>query len=83
MHVWTPTLSSQEELLAGKTGYQQEAGIVFYVARSDMPNVNSIMSFYNPNTYLHVLGPAPTQQEIDNLKNKAGYVLEGPAFSSQ
>lgn len=83
MHIWSPTLSTPEELLAGKTGYQQEGGIVFYVARSDMPNVKPVMSFYNPNTYQHVFGPTPTQQEIDFLRIKAGYNLEGPAFYTQ
>lgn len=83
MHVWSSTLSTPQELLASNTGYQQEGGIVFYVARSDMPNVKPVMSFYNPKTYHHVFGPTPTQQEIDNLRNKAGYHLEGPAFYSQ
>lgn len=83
MHVWTPTLSTPAELQASNTGYQEEAGIVFYVARSDMPNVKPIVSFYNPKTYLHVFGPTPTQQEIDNLRDKAGYVLEGTAFTAQ
>lgn len=83
MHIWSPTLSTPEQLALGNTGYQQEAGIVFYVARSDMPNVTPIVSFYNPKTYLHVLGPQPSQQEINNLKVKAGYDFEGTAFYSQ
>jgi hypothetical protein len=86
MHVWSTipySVNTPAVLAASNSGYQQEAGIVFYVARGDMPNVTPIMSFYNPNTYLHVLGPAPSQQVIDNLKTKAGYNLEGPAFSTQ
>jgi hypothetical protein len=86
MHVWSTvpySINTPQILLAGNSGYQQEAGIVFYVAQSTMPNVTPIVSFYNPRTYLHVLGPAPSQQAIDTLKAKAGYNLEGPAFSTQ
>ena len=83
MHVWSPTLSTPEELLASNTGYRQEAGIVFYVARSDMPNLTPIVSFYNPSTYRHVLGPNPSAQEITDLKRFGGYDLETTVFYAQ
>jgi|GEM_PF-1733164 len=83
LHVWSPTLSTPAQLLASGSGYQQEAGIVFYVAQSTMPGVNQIMSYYNPKTYQHVLGPALTPQQTATLQASAGYGLEGPAFSTQ
>jgi hypothetical protein len=83
MHIWTPTYNTPAELLSSNTGYQQEAGIVFYVVRSDMPNVTPISSFYNPQTYRHVFGPSPSQQEISDLKTRGGYDLEGTAFYTQ
>lgn len=83
LHMWSTTYVSESDLIAGQTGYRQEAGIVFYVVRSDMPNITAIASFYNPNTYMHVFGPMPSQQEINRLRDAGGYHLEGTAFSSQ
>ncbi|MDB5167022.1 MAG: exported protein of unknown function [Candidatus Saccharibacteria bacterium] len=83
LHVWSPTLSTPAQLLTSGSGYQQEAGIVFYVAQSTMPGVNSIISYYNPKTYQHVLGPVLTPQAATSLQSSAGYSLEGPAFSTQ
>jgi hypothetical protein len=83
MHIWSAELSTPEQLAASNTGYQQEAGIVFYVVDPDMPNVHPVVSFYNPNTYLHVFGPDPGPQQIANLKLYGGYDYEGPVFYSQ
>ncbi|NTW61167.1 hypothetical protein HGB24_00580 [Candidatus Saccharibacteria bacterium] len=83
MHVWTAAFSTPEELAASKTGYQTEAGIVFYTVSADMPGITPIASFYNPKTYLHALGTTPTDQEISDIKKRAGYDLEGTVFYSQ
>jgi hypothetical protein len=83
LHVWSTQYVSQADLITGGTGYRQEAGIVFYVVRGDMPGVTPIVSFYNPNTYLHVFGPSPSQADIDFLYHKGGYLKEGITFFAQ
>jgi hypothetical protein len=83
LHIWSTENVSQADLIAGRTGYRQEAGIVFYTVRGDMPGITRIVSFYNPRTYLHVFGPSPSQADIDFLYYKGGYLLEGTTFYSQ
>lgn len=83
LHVWTTKNLTQAELIAGGTGYRQEAGIVFYVIRQDMPNVHPIRQFYNPKTYIHLLIPDPTPQDILFLKDRAGFDIEDVAFYAQ
>ncbi len=84
MHLWTTHYETPEQLAAGRTGYQQEAGIVFYVLPGGISNPpNQAHSFYNPNTYLHFLVANPTQADKDWLYHKAGYLYEGPSFNTQ
>lgn len=84
LHYWSVDNLTPEQLLSGGTGYQQEAGIVFYVANPTIPGLHPVYRFYNPKTYLHLWVPDPTQANIDYLKNNAGFsVQEGFAFMSQ
>ncbi len=83
LHSWTTQYLTSEQLAASNTGYQQEAGIVFYVARPDMPNVHKVQQFYNPQTYIHLFAAEPNQQDIDYLKSRAGFDMEGTAFYAQ
>jgi hypothetical protein len=83
LHYWSVDNLTPEQLLSGGTGYQQEAGIVFYVANPTIPGLHPVYRFYNPKTYLHLWVPDPTQANIDYLKNNAGFsVQEGFAFMS-
>lgn len=83
LHHWSTDYLTPEQLEASRTGYKQEAGIVFYVARSDMPNVHPVRQFYNPNTFIHLFVVSPSSQDISFLKNYAGYDMEGVAFYAQ
>lgn len=83
LHIWSTVLETPEELAAGGTGYQQEGGIVFYVVDPDMPNITPVRRFYNPQTYLHLFSPNPSQQTIDFLKQHAGYDAESIVFYTQ
>ncbi len=82
-HHWTTQHETPDQLAAGGSGYRQEAGVVFYVVRSDMPNIHPIQQFYNPNTYLHLWAADPTQGDKDFLYYQAGYLFEGPSFFAQ
>lgn len=83
LHNWSTQYLSPEELMASNTGYKQEAGIVFYVARADMPGVHPVKQFYNQKTYIHLLSVDPSQQIVDGLKSKSGFDLENTAFFVQ
>jgi len=82
-HMWTTTNQTPSQLAAGGSGYQQEAGIVFYVAQSNMPGVHPVVQFYNPKTYLHFWAADPKVSEVVFLQQQAGYNWEGNAFYSQ
>lgn len=84
LHIWSTQYETPEQLAAGGTGYQKEAGIVFYVLPSSFPNPpHRIDRFYNPHTYLHVWGPDTTQNERDVLYHKGHYLYEGAAWYTQ
>lgn len=84
LHIWSIENLSPEQLLAGGTGYQVEAGVVFYVANSDIPNLNKVVRLYNPKTYLHIWAANPTPRELELLASLAGYTVnEGTAFTTQ
>jgi hypothetical protein len=82
-HFWTTQNETPEQLAAGGSGYRQEAGVVFYVVRSDMPNIHAIQRFYNPNTSIHLWGAGLDQNTRDFLYLKGGYLYEGPTFYAQ
>lgn len=82
-HMWATQLETPEQLSAGGTGYQQEAGIVFYVVNSNMPGIHPIQQFYNKKTYLHLWAANPSPQDILNLRNLAGYEAEAISFYAQ
>jgi hypothetical protein len=83
LHSWSTQYLTPEQLWATGSGYKQEAGIVFYVARADMPGAHAVKQFYNPRTYIHLFATEPGQQDIDNLKNRSGFDIEGTAFHAQ
>lgn len=83
LHFWTTAYVTPEQLAAGGTGYQQEAGVVFYVASSNMPDVHQVSQFYNPTNFEHLFVVEPSPQIISTLKNSANYGLENTAFYVQ
>lgn len=84
LHLWTLDNLSADALLASGTGYQQEAGIVFYVANSNIPNLHPVNRYYNPKTYVHLWSTDTSQAGIDVLTNKAGFTQQdGVAFMAQ
>ncbi len=84
LHFWSTDNLTAEQLLASGTGYQQEAGIVFYVANSAISGLHPVYRFYNPKTYMHLWVPDPTPQELTILNQKAGFTVnEGAVFTSQ
>lgn len=84
LHYWSLDNLSADQLLIGGTGYQQEAGIVFYVANSAIQGLHPVYRFYNPKTYMHLWVTDTSQASVDYLGNKAGYTAqEGLAFMAQ
>jgi hypothetical protein len=84
LHFWTTHYETEAELIAGGSGYRQEAGIVFYVLPGSMTETtNKVEKFYNPNTYLHFWVANPSQQDKDFIYTHAGYLYEGPVFATQ
>lgn len=84
LHMWATENMTAEQLEVSNTGYKIEAGIVFYVANSEIEGLHKIYRLYNPSTYIHIWTRDPTQEELDFLATKAGYTMnEGVAFQTQ
>jgi hypothetical protein len=83
IHTWSTDLVTPEVLLLSGSGYKQEAGRVFCVARADMPNVHRVDQFYNPRTYIHLFATDPSPQITQLLQSGAGFEPEGTAFYVQ
>lgn len=83
LHSWSTQYMTPEQLSATGSGYRQEAGIVFYVGKQEMPNAHRVQQFYNPRTYIHLFSTEPSQQVIDGLRNNSGFEMENTAFYVQ